>query len=133
MLPSRAFDATSYLPMILFTVTTNAAAQLLLKTGMMNFSAESAAAGEPRNIALVALAVLFNPFVFFGLVTMVVSMASHLYVLSRVDVSFAFPFLSIAYVLVALYAWQFMGEDLGVSRILGIGLICLGTFFIART
>lgn len=120
--------------MILFTVTTNAAAQLLLKSGMMSFGAQSAAAGGPdKGPLLLALSVLFNPFVFFGLVTMVVSMASHLFVLSRVDVSFAFPFLSIAYVLVALYAWQFMGEDLGASRVIGVGLICLGTFFIART
>ena len=38
-------------------------------------------------------------------------MASHLYVLSKVDLSFAYPFLSLAYVAVALFAWFVFRED----------------------
>jgi drug/metabolite transporter (DMT)-like permease len=60
-------------------------------------------------------------------------MASHLVVLSRVDLSFAYPFLSLAYVVATLYAYFAFHEDVSAYRIGGIGLICLGTILIARS
>ena len=56
--------------------------------------------------------ILFNPWVFAGLTTFVISMASHLYVLSKVELSFAYPFLSLAYVAVAVFAFFLFKEDL---------------------
>lgn len=119
-----------YIPFILFTVFTNAAAQLLLKQGMMSlgpvsFSAESAIQR--------VFQIVFNPWVFAGLLMFVISMASHLYVLSKVDLSFAYPFLSLAYVAVALFAWLLFKEELGTMKIAGIALICLGTVLIAQS
>lgn len=119
---------SQYIPFILFTVVTNAAAQLMLKQGMNSIGAFSV--GSEPILALV-FRIIFNPFVFFGLMIFVVSMGSHLFVLSRVDVSFAFPFLSIAYVLVAVYAHFFMSETLTFNHIVGIGLIVGGTVFIS--
>ena len=119
-----------YLVFILFTVATNAAAQLMLKQGMTTLS--PAIAGQP-NLALKAVMVVLSPWVFAGLATFVVSMASHMYVLSKVDLSFAYPFLSLAYVLVAVLAWQLFGEDLGAYKIAGIAFICIGTVLIAQS
>ncbi|MCW5695712.1 MAG: EamA family transporter [Bauldia sp.] len=119
---------SQYIPFILFTVVTNAAAQLMLKQGMNSIGAFQV--GSEPILALV-FRIIFNPFVFFGLMIFVVSMGSHLFVLSRVDVSFAFPFLSIAYVLVAVYAHFFMSETLTFNHIVGIGLIVGGTVFIS--
>ena len=53
-------------------------------------------------------------------------MASHLYVLSKVELSFAYPFLSLAYVAVAIAAWMLFSEDLNPWRIAGIAFICVG-------
>jgi drug/metabolite transporter (DMT)-like permease len=53
-------------------------------------------------------------------------------VLSKVDISFAYPFLSLAYVAVAIFAWLVFKEDLGGLKIAGIALICLGTVLIAQ-
>lgn len=119
-----------YIPFILFTVLTNAAAQLMLKQGMMTLS--PAVLAQP-NLMLKAILIVFQPWVFFGLATFVISMASHMFVLSRVDLSFAFPFLSLAYVAVAVLAWQLFGEDLGAYKIAGIFLICMGTVLIAQS
>ncbi len=119
---------SQYLPFILFTVLTNAAAQLMLKQGMTTVGAFQV--GQEPVLALV-FRIIFNPWVFAGLVIFVVSMGSHLFVLSRVDVSFAFPFLSIAYVLVAVWAHFFMGETLNFQHIAGIGLIVGGTVLIS--
>ncbi len=119
-----------YIIFILFTVATNAAAQLMLKQGMTNLSAGVIA---QDNIILKLLMIVFSPWVFFGLATFVISMASHMYVLSKVDLSFAYPFLSLAYVLVAVLAWQLFGEELGAYKIAGIAFICIGTILIAQS
>ncbi len=60
-------------------------------------------------------------------------MASHLYVLSKVELSFAYPFLSLAYVAVAVFAYFVFREDLNSWRIAGIALICVGTVLIAQS
>lgn len=122
----------NYLPFILFTVFTNAAAQMMLKQGMMSMGAISVE-GPTTVISVLTMLfkVVFHPWVFFGLATFVISMASHLYVLSKVELSFAYPFLSLAYVAVAIAAWFFFSEDLNPWRMAGIGFICIGTVFIA--
>lgn len=119
-----------FIPFILFTVATNAAAQLMLKQGMMTLAPSVLA---QSNIVLKLLLIVFSPWVFFGLAMFVISMASHMYVLSKVDLSFAFPFLSLAYVVVAVLAWQLFGEDLGAYKIAGIAFICVGTVLIAQS
>ncbi|MCU0830720.1 MAG: EamA family transporter [Rhizobiaceae bacterium] len=123
-----------YLPFILFTVLTNAAAQIMLKQGMTNLSAVTfgALSFTPDTLVGKVGMALLNPWVIAGLTTFVISMASHMYVLSKVELSFAYPFLSLAYVLVAIAAWSFFGEDLNAYRIAGIGLICAGTVLIAQ-
>lgn len=119
-----------YLPFILFTVLTNAAAQVMLKQGMLtlgplNLTAETALAR--------AFQVLFNPWVFAGIAIYVIALASHLYVLSKVELSFAYPFLSLAYVAAAIFAFFAFGENLNAWRIAGIALICVGTVLIAHS
>jgi len=119
-----------FIPLLLFTVFTNAAAQILLKNGMMRlgtfeFTAVGIATAVPR--------IAFNPFVVIGMFTFVVSMSAYILVLSRVDISYAFPFLSVAYVVVALYSYFVLGESMNVHRVSGIAVICLGTFLISRS
>ena len=118
-----------FLPFILFTVFTNAAAQVMLKYGMMQLGPLSFAGVNP---ILKILQIVFSPWVFLGLCTFVISMASHLFVLSKVELSFAYPFLSLAYVAVAVFAYFVFREDLNALRIAGIGLICVGTILIAQ-
>ena len=118
-----------YIAFILFTVMTNAAAQLMLKQGMMSLGPLSF---EGTNPLIKILQIVFSPWVFAGLVTFVISMASHLYVLSKVELSFAYPFLSLAYVAVAIFAYFVFREDLNAYRIAGIALICVGTIVIAQ-
>lgn len=116
--------------LILFTVMTNAAAQIMLKKGMTAVGALNPSADR---LVSTVFQVVFQPFVFLGLCTFVISMASHLVVLSRVQLSFAYPFLSLAYVIVAVYAFFIFGEDVGALRIAGIAAICLGTVLISMS
>lgn len=119
-----------YIPLILAVVTTNAISQILLKHGMNTIGKFDFGGGSLlRMLPVVAL----NPYVVGGLTVLVVSMGLHLMALSRVELSFAYPFLSVSYVLVLLAGYFWFGEVVNASRILGIALICCGTFFVARS
>lgn len=122
--------AIGFLPLILFTVLTNAAAQIMLKKGMIGVGSLDIAAD---GLISTVFRVIFNPFVFLGLATFVISMASHLVVLSKVQLSYAYPFLSLAYVVVAAYSYFFFAEDIGLARLAGFGLIIAGTVLIAQS
>jgi len=119
-----------YIVFILFTVLTNAAAQLMLKQGMLSLGPVSFTADT---MVARLFQILFTPWVFAGLASFVISMASHLYVLSKVELSFAYPFLSLAYVAVAVFAYVLFKEDLNSWRIAGIAFICVGTVLIAQS
>jgi multidrug transporter EmrE-like cation transporter len=119
-----------YIPFILFTVLTNAAAQIMLKKGVMALgSFEISSAG----ITSIPLQTLFNPFIVLGLCIFMISTISHMLVLSRVELSFAYPFLSLAYVVVTGYAYFLFKEDVNAYRIVGIALICWGTLLVSRS
>lgn len=119
-----------YIPLILAVVSTNALSQMLLKQGM-NKIGQFEFAGQSlfRTLPVVAL----NPYVVGGLLVLVFSMGLHLMALSRVELSYAYPFLSVSYVLVLIAGYFWFGESINAARIAGVGLICLGTFFVARS
>ncbi len=119
-----------YIPLILTGVLLNAAAQLALKKGMSSighfqFSIE--------NMVPIALRVAVNPFVLAGLVCYVVSVAVWLLVLSRVEVSYAYPLLSIGYIVTAFAGKYFFNEALTPVRWAGIIVICFGVYLITRS
>lgn len=77
--------------------------------------------------------VALNPYVIGGLAMLVFSMGLHLMALSRVELSFAYPFLSVSYILVLIAGYFWFGETVNASRMIGVALICVGTYFIARS
>ncbi len=119
-----------FIPLILFTVLTNFASQILLKKGMTVIDKfEISVTG----ILSSATAIILNPYVIFGLFVMVISMASHLVVLSRVEISYAYPFLGLSFVLITLWGYFVLQEDVNFWRVLGVLLICAGVAVVART
>jgi multidrug transporter EmrE-like cation transporter len=119
-----------YIPLILAVVTTNALSQILLKHGMNGIGRFDFGGGSLlKTLPVVAL----NPYIVGGLAVLVFSMGLHLMALSRVDLSFAYPFLSVSYVLVLGAGYVWFGEAINASRVAGVALICLGTFFVARS
>ena len=116
--------------LILVGVLLNAGAQLLLKAGTnavgrFDFTlANAMPIGAKLATQLPIIA---------GIACYVVSVVVWILALSRVQVSIAYPMLSIGYVVNALIAWQFFGEDLNVQRWIGIGFIIVGVFLVARS
>jgi len=118
------------LALILTGVMLNAAAQLLLKAGAR---AISDVALSFANSATLIERIALNPPILAGLACYVVSVGFWILALSRVDVSVAYPMLSIGYVVNALAAWLLFSEALSASRMAGIGIIILGVWLVARS
>ncbi|HET6554185.1 MAG TPA: SMR family transporter [Dyella sp.] len=111
-------------------VLLNACAQLALKAGV---NAVGAITIERATLLTTAFRVLSQWPVLAGLTMYVVSVGVWIVGLSRVDVSVAYPMLSLGYVVNALAAWWLFGEILGPARVAGILLILAGVFLIARS
>jgi multidrug transporter EmrE-like cation transporter len=115
---------------ILAGVLLNAAAQLLLKAGVRPLGALSV---DAATLLPTALRVLSQWPILAGLACYVLSVGVWIVGLSRVDVSIAYPLLSMGYVVNALAAWWLFGEVLGPQRLAGMLLILAGVFLVARS
>ena len=69
---------------------------------------------------------LFNPFVFSGLVLYIISTILWLSALSRATLNFVYPFTALTFVLVMLSSRMVFLESIPTMRYVGLGLICLG-------
>jgi drug/metabolite transporter (DMT)-like permease len=118
------------MPLILIGVFLNAVAQLLLKQGMLRVGDFGLDAGA---LSAVLPKVVTNPYVWAGMVSYAVSVAVWLVVLSRSDVSYAYPMVSLGYVFATIFAWAVFHENVTPMRVLGLVVVCLGVYIIART
>ncbi|MBI4330054.1 MAG: EamA family transporter [Chloroflexi bacterium] len=74
-----------------------------------------------------------TPQVMLGLALYVVSAFLWLAALSSLNVSFAYPLLSLAYVVVAIVSFFMLKEPLTALRWVGIIMTVIGSFLITRT
>ena len=120
----------NYLPLIMLGVMLNAAAQLFLKEGMRRIGHYEFVWA---NIVPIGFMVAGNLFVLAGLACYIVSVGVWLLVLSRVEVSFAYPLLSVGYIVNAVAGYYLFQENLSLTRITGILIICVGVYFVTRS
>ncbi len=116
--------------LILTGVMLNAGAQLLLKAGVTPLGELSVGL---HNLLPTVLKVLMQWPIVAGLACYVVSVGVWIVGLSRVEVSIAYPMLSMGYVVNALLAWWLFGEALGPMRWAGMLLILAGVVVMARS
>ncbi|WP_144299640.1 DMT family transporter [Elioraea rosea] len=114
---------------IVASVLLSALAQIALKAGMTRPAVTDAlAAGAPGPIAL---AVGTEPLVLAGLALYGFGMLIWLFVLSRIDVSLAYPFVSLGIVVTMGLGYLVFGEVVSVTRALGGALIIGGILVLA--
>jgi len=126
----RVAKVAKFIPLILFTVFTNFGSQVLLKKGMTTMRAFEISAGGILK-ALPGMA--FNLYVIIGMTLMVISMVSHLVVLSRVELSYAYPFLGLSFILITLYGHFVLAESVNIYRVSGVAAIVIGVALVARS
>ncbi len=119
-----------YIPIILFSVFLNALAQILLKRGVMFFNNTHVSAA---NLLKLYWNAATNYYVLGGLLCYGISVLTWMFVLSKTEVSYSYPFLSIGYILSAIAGYYFFQEHISFTRIFGITIICIGVIIIARS
>jgi multidrug transporter EmrE-like cation transporter len=116
--------------LILSGVLLNAIAQLLLKAGTRVIGHFEFTAA---NIKPIGIAIATNPYIFGGLACYAVSVLIWILALSRVEVSMAYPMLSLGYVVNAFFGWWLFGEAVTAMRMGGIGFIIVGVYLVAKS
>lgn len=115
---------------VLISVTLSALAQIAMKFGMSQPGVQ-AAMGATDTMRMI-WSIVTSPGVVGGVSLYVLSVFFWLRVLSKIDVSLAYPFVSLGFVLTMMFGWLILGESLGPLKIIGTLLVCGGVFLLAR-
>lgn len=115
---------------IILSIFLGSLGQITLKHGMNTVGRITSA--DLNRLPELILRVGFNPFILLGLFIFGMSAVVWLVVLSRMNVSVAYPFASLAYFFVLLMSWLFLGEKITVFQVSGVFMIWLGLFIVTR-
>ncbi|HEX2531763.1 MAG TPA: EamA family transporter [Burkholderiaceae bacterium] len=115
---------------LLTGICLNALAQLLLKAGT---NAVGAIHLTAENWFVIGLKLAMQLPIIGGLGCYALSVLIWIIGLSRVDVTIAYPLLSLGYIINAVGAWYFLGEAISAQRLLAIAIIIVGVVLLARS
>jgi uncharacterized membrane protein len=91
-------------------------------------------AGQLATLNLTTLStVLLNPYVLLGFVMYGLSTIFWLIALSKKDLSFVYPFISLTYILVLVLSSLVLKESIGLNKIVGTLAIMIGLIIISRS
>lgn len=116
----------SVLILIFATILLGIFGQLSMKKGMINIGEISLKELLTKRL----FSVVFEKFVFIGIVLYISSAAIWLVILSQEELSFAYPLIGIGYIVTAILAKIFFNESLTMFKILGIILIVIGAYIV---
>jgi len=112
--------------LILVSVVLSGVAQVSLKKGLIHVQHRN-----PNGLMRLGLSVLSELFVWMWGFLFVIATSLWLIGLQRVDLSYAYPLVSLGYVLVSVLAIKFFNEKIDLTRWTAIFVICLGVILIA--
>lgn len=117
------------LTLIFISVTISAIAQVTLKQGMSSPAVQQGLTGGWLEIVI---AVASNLYVWLGLVFYALGAVLWLGVLAKVDVSIAYPFVGLGFILTALFGVFLLGEAFSATRFVGTCLVVLGIVLVTQ-
>ena len=103
---------------ILLSVIINSIAQIIFKKG--------AKIDKKREI----LKILFTPKIIIGLILFASSALIWVIVLGKADVTYAYPLLSLGYILTTILSYTMLKEKITKNKILGIIIIIIGVILV---
>jgi len=114
---------------VLISVFLSVAAQISLKHGMSNASVKAALSLDATSIFV---AIITNLSIIFGLLTYILSAALWLFVLSKVEVSKAYPFVGLGFLGTMLFAYWLLEEPMTLTKVVGTLLVIAGVALISK-
>ena len=121
----------SVLVMIVFSVSCSAFAQIFLKHGMAQPVVQDALAGG--NWPAIALSIGTNLSVWCGLFLYGLSMAIWLFVLARLDVSVAYTFVALGFIITMALGIMVLGEAFTLRKVAGTIIVAVGIYLVAAS
>lgn len=117
------------LVLVLFSVGCSAIGQIALKFGMASASVQAALAAG--GVVPVGTAIVNNPFVLGGLFLYGFSAVLWLFVLARLDVSVAYSFVSLGFIIIMSLGCLLFGEPFTLRKLIGTIVVMLGVYLVA--
>ena len=115
--------------LIFVGVMLNVAAQLMIKAGTNSIGYFEF---SRNNILPIGVRLATEPHIIGAIACYALSVVIWTLALSRVQVSIAYPLLSMGYVVNAVAAWWFFNESINPAKVAGISVIILGVVIVSR-
>lgn len=116
--------------LIICSVSLAVFGQFFLKKGMLQIGEIPFNFGTP----VFLIRKIFSNFgLFFGFALFGLSAITWLVVLSKVELSLAYPMVSVGYILTLFISWKFLGEVVSPLRWAAVIVICFGVFLLSRS
>jgi len=103
--------------------------QVFLKTGLEKFGKLTPSDFFSRRI----VEMIKEKNLVLGVILYAISTLLWLIILSRVELSFAYPLVALSYLFGVIFAKIFLGESISLLRWIGALIIILGVFFILKS
>lgn len=116
--------------LILMSVLLSAIAQITLKIGMSSPLVQQSILSA-SSLAIFQ-SIITNIYIISGLTLYFASAAVWLFVLAKVDVSFAYPFVGLGFIVTMLLAYFINGEILSATKVIGTLCIAIGIAIVAQ-
>jgi uncharacterized membrane protein len=91
------------------------------------------ASGSVLDLVLIASRVLVSGYMWLGIACLLGFFVVHMLLLTWADYSYVQPATSLSYVSITMLSYLILGEAISPLRWLGVTMICLGVFVVART
>jgi multidrug transporter EmrE-like cation transporter len=121
---------TKSILLILLSISIAVGGQVLLKLGLNKIG--SVNVNSLGGLGHLFLGIIKSPMVMVGLFCYVISAAIWLVVLSAVELSFAYPFIGLTYVLILFISKFVLKEGVNPIRWVGAAIITIGVVVISR-
>jgi multidrug transporter EmrE-like cation transporter len=115
---------------LLITILSTVVGQVLMKKGVILSGPIPSDTRE--QIIYIIRSLFYNPYILGGLILAVITTISWIATISKLQLSFAYPFMSLAFPLVLVASGIFFGENISPMRWIGIMVIMIGLIIVAK-
>ena len=126
----KKLSLLSSVMLILLSISIAVTGQILLKIGIHRIGVSGI--GSMKTLISLFSGIIRSPMVLTGLFLYFISAAIWLVILSTVDLSFAYPFIGLSYVLVLVLSKFILKEEVNPIRWAGAFIITVGVVVISR-
>lgn len=119
--------------LLIIAILIGATGQILLKIGVNQSISLIPEVHSLRSLLLAVFIFLKNYKILSAIVLYSFGFFLWLFILIKFELSYVFPLMAIIYILILLFSWFFLKEDINTLRVIGTLLIALGILIVAKS